>query len=211
MMKPANPAEEKTCKRSPSPSRNAINSKPTKTRQFSARRELLALDANIGLGVSLKILGHQLDICREPINVTSMHLDESIRMIANFADTPFVLDGLQYQSVESFWQSLKATEPHERKRIAALPGARAKSDKSIPKYGATLEYRGEAIAVGTWAHWQLMKLACKAKFQQNIAARDSLLATEDRPLVHIVRRDSKVIPGVIMAEIWMGIRKQLLR
>jgi hypothetical protein len=41
MMKPANPAEEKRCKRSPSPSRNAINSKPTKTRQFSARRELL--------------------------------------------------------------------------------------------------------------------------------------------------------------------------
>ena len=177
----------------------------------AATGQVLELDQNTGTGVSLKLLGSQLDVCREPINVTSMHPDESIRAIANFADTPFVLDGLYYQSVESFWQGLKAVDPQERRRIAALPGPRTKSDKSIPKYAATLQYGDATIVVGTWDHWQLMKRACLAKFQQNDFARDALLATGARPLVHIVRRDSKVIPGVIMADIWMNIRKQFSR
>ncbi len=171
--------------------------------------QALSLDDNSGSGVSIKQLGHFQDVCREPINVTSRHPDESIRTIANFADTPFVLDDLYYQSVESFWQGLKATDPAERSRIAAFPGAKAKSDKSIPKYGATLDYGGATIVVGTWDHWQLMKRACTAKFQQNDVARNALVSTGNRPLVHQVRRDSKVIPGVIMADIWMNIRKKL--
>ncbi len=174
-----------------------------------AHGQVLSLDDNSGAGVSLKQLGQYQGVCREPINVTSRHPDEAIRTIANFADTPFVLDGLYYQSVEAFWQGLKATDPTERRRIAALPGARVKSDKSIPKYGATLQYGDAMITVGTWDHWQLMKRACMAKFQQNDFARNALVATGNRPLVHKVRRDSKVIPGVIMAEIWMSIRKAL--
>ncbi len=177
----------------------------------TATGQVLAIDENSGSGVSITCLGNRLDVCREPINVTSRHPDESIRTIANFADTPFVLDELHYQSVESFWQGLKASDPEERKRIAALPGPRTKSDKSIPKYAATLHYDGATIAVGTWDHWQLMKRACAAKFQQNDIARASLLATGERPLVHFVRRDSKIIPGVIMSDIWMSIRKQCRR
>lgn len=176
--------------------------------KHAATGQVLALDENSGSGVSLKFLGPRLEVCREPINVTSRHPDEAIRLIANFADTPFTLDGMEYQSVESFWQGLKATDPIERQRIGALPGPRTKSDKSIPKYGTTLEYDGATIVVGTWAHWQLMKRACTAKFQQNIAALDALIATGDRPLVHKLRRDSKVIPGVILADIWMEIRKE---
>ena len=68
---------------------------------------------------------------------------------------------------------------------------------------------GQEIAVGTWAHWQLMEQACRAKFSQNEEARAALLATGWRPLVHVVRRDSKAIPGVIMADIWMRIRAEL--
>jgi hypothetical protein len=48
-----------------------------------------------------------------------------------------------------------------------------------------------------------------AKFQQNDLARTALVATGNRPLVHQVRRDSKTIPGVIMAEIWMKIRETI--
>src|SRR5438105_3395427 len=39
----------------------------------------------------------------------------------------------------------------------------------------------------------------------------ALLAPGPRPLVHKVRRDSRTIPGVIMAEIWMALRDSLLR
>jgi hypothetical protein len=55
-----------------------------------------------------------------------------------------------------------------------------------------------------------MERACTAKFEQNAKAREALLATAKRPLVHQVRPDSQTIPGVIMAEIWTRIRERLL-
>lgn len=174
-----------------------------------AAGQLLALDTNAGSGVSIKQLGKAEDVSREPINVTSRHADEAIRLIGNLADTPFELDGLSYRSVESFWQGLKVADSEARRRIAMYPGARCKSDRSIPRYSATLEYNGATVVVGTWDHWQLMQRACLAKFQQHAPARTALLATGQRPLVHKVRRDSKVIPGVIMADIWMDIRNRL--
>jgi predicted NAD-dependent protein-ADP-ribosyltransferase YbiA (DUF1768 family) len=54
-----------------------------------------------------------------------------------------------------------------------------------------------------------MRRACRAKFAQNEHAREALLATGERPLVHQVPRDSRTIPGVIMAEIWMALRSEL--
>lgn len=173
--------------------------------------QIFAMDDFNGAGISIMPLGNRLDICREPINVTSKHPDESIRTIGNFADTPFFLDGQYYQSVESFWQGLKATDLAERRRIANLTGQQAKSDSSIPGYSMTLQYEGSTIVVGTWSHWQLMRRACMAKFQQNALAAEALLATGNRPLVHVIANDSKAIPGVIMANIWMEIRALLAK
>ena len=49
-------------------------------------------------------LGERNEACREPINVVSNSPDSLVRMISNFATTPFELDGQRYQSVESFGQ-----------------------------------------------------------------------------------------------------------
>jgi hypothetical protein len=65
------------------------------------------------------------------------------------------------------------------------------------------------VVVGTRAHWDLMERACRAKFAQNEGARAALLATGTRPLTHVTRHDSRSIPGVIMAGIWMRIRRGL--
>ena len=86
---------------------------------------------------------------------------QPIRLIANFASTPFELDGTTYACVEAFWQSLRFPVA-ERPRIAALDGPRAKQES-------------------------------------------------EQMLVHQVRRDSRTIPGVIMADIWMRIRPNLSR
>jgi hypothetical protein len=56
-----------------------------------------------------------------------------------------------------------------------------------------------------------MEKACEAKFAQHAAAREALVSTHNRPLVHQVKPDSKNIPGVIMAAIWMRIRDRLDR
>ncbi len=163
--------------------------------------------SNSGSGATLVSLGQQEEACRVPINVTSAS-PSPINLIANFAPTPFELDGRCYACVEAFWQSLRFP-PAERSRIAALDGNAAKRESETQPYQSTVTYEGRSIAVGTFDHWQLMRRACKAKFKQNASARAALLGTGERPLVHIVRRDSRTIPGVIMADIWMKIRREL--
>jgi predicted NAD-dependent protein-ADP-ribosyltransferase YbiA (DUF1768 family) len=165
--------------------------------------------ANPGAGATLSALGPVAEACREPINVTSNSPDP-IRLIANFAPTPFALDGERYACVEAFWQSLRFPIA-ERPRIAVMDGRAAKAASDAQPYGTHVTYGGEAIAVGTFAHWQLMRRACAAKFAQNVDARAALLGTGERPLIHVVRRDSRTIPGVIMAQIWMQLRAQLRR
>jgi predicted NAD-dependent protein-ADP-ribosyltransferase YbiA (DUF1768 family) len=152
-------------------------------------------------------LGPRPQACREPINVTSLS-PEPIRLIANFAAAPFELDGMRYACVEAFWQSLRFPID-ERPRIAALDGAAAKRESAKAPYGTHVSYGGESIPVGTFRHWQLMRRACRAKFEQNENARAALLATGGRPLIHKLREDSRTIPGVIMAEIWMALRARL--
>jgi predicted NAD-dependent protein-ADP-ribosyltransferase YbiA (DUF1768 family) len=167
------------------------------------------LDAH-GRGLALRNGGPREVACREPINVVSTSDDEAVRLIGNFAPTPFVLDGARYASVESFWQGLKFDDPRERRRIASLDGPEAKRAGSERGYGEAVEYGGRPCRVGTAEHWNLMERACRAKFQQNAVARDALLATAPRPLVHRVRHDSRAIPGVVIADIWMRIREDLL-
>jgi len=163
---------------------------------------------NAGKGAMISALGPRLEACRIPINVTSQSRDRNIRLIANFSSTPFDLDGIRYTSVESFWQSLRFPEA-ERPRIAGLPGEDAKRLSSTQPYGSHVRYADVQVPVGTWHHWQLMKKACLAKFQQNADAQGALRGTGTRPLLHKVRGDSRTIPGVIMADIWMAIRAGL--
>ena len=167
-----------------------------------------ALADNSGSGAMLSALGPRMEACREPINVWSGSLEPQIRLIANFAATPFELDGVRYASVEAFWQSLRFPVA-ERARIAALDGACAKYEAESMPYGTHVVYDDTEIPVGSFRHWQLMKRACRAKFTQNADARTALLSTGARPLEHKVPHDSRTIPGVIMADIWMAIRAML--
>jgi predicted NAD-dependent protein-ADP-ribosyltransferase YbiA (DUF1768 family) len=174
----------------------------------TAGHVLFALQ-DAGSGLALMDMGAKSDACNEPIQVSSQVIDPAIALIGNFADTPFVLDACGYASVESFWQGLKFEREADRRRVGALPGRQARKAGEEAGYGSTVTYAGEAIPVGTWQHWALMERACLAKFTQNGDAREALLATGDRPLQHKMRRDSRSIPGVIMAEIWMRIRTKL--
>jgi hypothetical protein len=106
---------------------------------------------------------------------------------------------------------LKFEKESERREIAQLDGPSARRAGQDKGYAPSFIYEGQTIPVGTWEHWRLMERACWAKFSQNDDARDALLSTGKRPLQHRMRRDSKSIPGVIMAEIWMRIRSKLLQ
>jgi predicted NAD-dependent protein-ADP-ribosyltransferase YbiA (DUF1768 family) len=158
--------------------------------------------------IVLEDLGPREEACREPINITQ-NADKRYVAISNLFPARFILDGEIYGSIEGFWQSLKCDSPQRRREVAELSGVKAKKAAGKSAHSATFEYKGETIATGTHAHWALMERACTAKFEQDSRARRALLATGNRPLTHIVRGDSRTIPGVIMAAIWMRIRKRI--
>ncbi|RME92491.1 MAG: DUF1768 domain-containing protein [Bacteroidetes bacterium] len=159
-------------------------------------------------GISLINLGPKEVACNVAINILYGSESESISLISNLGHTPFVMDGVQYASVEAFWQSLKFGEV-ERKEIAQLFGKQAKKIGKKETYKKHITYQGEKVRVGSPAHWELMKKACLHKFTQHHAAQKALLETGIRPLYHKPRKDSLAIPGPIMAGIWMDIRSKL--
>jgi predicted NAD-dependent protein-ADP-ribosyltransferase YbiA (DUF1768 family) len=160
-------------------------------------------------GTVLHDLGPSEDARREPLNVSSRAGDWRVRLISNFAPAPFELDGRAYASVEGFWQGLKFPNESDRRRIGQLIAGAAKraGEEAVP--APTFTYDGVTYIPGTFGHWKLMERACWAKFSQNEDARHALLATGYRPLEHVMRHDSTTIPGAIMAQIWMRIRRRL--
>ncbi|MEZ5319081.1 MAG: hypothetical protein R2752_16895 [Vicinamibacterales bacterium] len=156
----------------------------------------------------LEPVGPYDEIRMTPINVTSRHRDPAIRLISNFAATPFELDGEPFASVEGFWQSRRTEDPDERRRIAGLARAEARAAGVALGSPGTITFRGRAIGWGSPDHWDVMRVACRAKFAQAADARAALLATRPRPLEHRTRVDSRSIPGAIMAAIWMELREE---
>jgi ribA/ribD-fused uncharacterized protein len=178
---------------------------------FSAWRETVKghvfhFDGRSG---ALHDLGPREEACREPMNIVFNQIDKRWQPISNLAHTPFTLRGLIYASVEGFWQGLKFESDADRARVAALWGKPAKQAAREAPEIERFVYDGETYAVGGAGHRSLMLQACRAKFDQHAGACEALLATGNRPLTHRVRRDSKTIPGVVMAEIWMRIRAGL--
>jgi hypothetical protein len=159
--------------------------------------------------IQFRDIGRRDEACREPVNIVYDRTEPPVQLISNLAHTPFELDDRLYASVEGFWQGLKFDEETARAEIAGRHGQEARRSGQSASDILSLTYEGREVRVGTHEHWALMRRACSAKFEQHEAARAALLATGIRPLEHRVRRDSKTIPGVLMAEIWMEIRKQL--
>jgi predicted NAD-dependent protein-ADP-ribosyltransferase YbiA (DUF1768 family) len=153
--------------------------------------------------------GVEAEACRLPINVTSHANSLDIQLISNLAETPFELDGRRYASVEGLWQGLKFPDLSDRERIGKLFGQEARHAGFDASEADSFICGDQTVRTGTFDHWRLMKRACFAKFRQHEPAKQALLATGSRPLTHRVRRDSRTIPGVVMADIWMKVRKRM--
>jgi len=172
----------------------------------ATRDHVFHFDGGSEKGGALRDLGLRADACREPINIVHGIGEPRWQPIGNLAHTPFVLRGRGYASVEGFWQGLKFSAEADRSRIAQLWGNAAKAAGYAAPKMDQFDYDGRTYGTGSADHRALMLLACRAKFAQNLVAREALLATGDRPLTHRVRRDSRTIPGAVMAEMWMRIR-----
>ena len=94
-------------------------------------------------------------------------------LLSNFAETPFVVDGLEYPTVEHYFQACKAVHPgdHEAIRLASSP----KAAKRLGR-GVALRPDWEQVKVA------VMREGLVAKFNSHELARETLLSTGNRPI-----------------------------
>jgi predicted NAD-dependent protein-ADP-ribosyltransferase YbiA (DUF1768 family) len=126
-----------------------------------------------------------------PLNVWSRSEEAIGRLMSNFANTPFVLDGVEFASVEGFWTWLLLDgKPNRRETARRLWGARAKwhAPKTKP---AQITYEGVSVRVGSDVHLELMKRAVRAKLQQHPQIAEDFVATCPRRIAHAIEGDDR--------------------
>lgn len=105
--------------------------------------------------------------------------------LSNFAPHPFVIDGVQCNSMEGFLQSLKFKDVEMQKYVCTLVGKAAKFKGKHKKWWRTqtLYWQGVEYRRDSDAYQQLLDRAFDA-LSCNESFRRALLATKDSTLTH---------------------------
>ena len=105
-------------------------------------------------------------------------------------------------SVESFWQGLKFSDEHDRRRLAHLDGPQARSEGDKQGYGATLNYDGHAAGAEFTPFWDVGLQSSVPGTTQPVAGKSMagafVLATKMK-LKHVRRNQRFVSKGEIFA------------
>ena len=121
------------------------------------------------------------------VNVYSRARTAAGRLLSNFARTPFVLDGVRFESVEGFYHSMLVEEDALRLEIAALWGREAKAwgKKAGKRPGDPVwTWDGRVVPFDGKEFMHEFARALRAKCEQNADVRQALLSTGTLPLTH---------------------------
>jgi predicted NAD-dependent protein-ADP-ribosyltransferase YbiA (DUF1768 family) len=142
-----------------------------------------------------------------PLNIWSRSDEEICRRMSHFAHTPFVLDGVEFGSVEAFYSWLHVVgNEHKRAKIAPMWGACAKH--ACPKtYPERFDYHGRTIEFGSPEYYELLMRANRAKLAAHPEIAAAFLATAPRPIVHEL--PDKDDPHGIFCEMMSRLRDEL--
>lgn len=133
--------------------------------------------------------------------------------LSNFAPHPFVIDGVECNSMEGFLQSLKFSNPEMQKEVCKLVGKAAKFKGKKKKWWRTqtLWWQGVEIPRGSEEYQVLLDRAFDALAQNN-GFRAALLATGNSVLTHSIGK-TKITETVLTRQEFcsrlMKIREQL--
>lgn len=125
-----------------------------------------------------------MPLAERPVNVGSSNAELVAREMSNFENSPFVLDGRTFASVEGFYVWLKwSGDPAKQALAQNMHGAEAKKFGK-PSKNTTAEYNGETIVLGSPEHHALIKRAIQAKVEQHPDLARRFAETHPRPLLH---------------------------
>ena len=108
--------------------------------------------------------------------------------LSNFAPHPFVLDGIECNSMEGFLQSLKFSNPDMQREVCKLVGraAKFKGKKKNWYVKQVLYWQGKEIPRDSDEYQMLLDRAYIAMATQNRGFQYALLATKDAVLTHSI-------------------------
>ena len=133
--------------------------------------------------------------------------------LSNFAPHPFVIDGVECNSMEGFLQSLKFSNPEMQKEVCKLVGKAAKFKGKKKKWWRTqtLYWQGTEILRDSEEYQKLLDRAFSA-LAQNSGFRAALLATGNSVLTHSIGK-TKITETVLTRQEFcsrlMKIREQI--
>ena len=108
--------------------------------------------------------------------------------LSNFAPHPFVLDGIECNSMEGFLQSLKFSNPDMQREVCKLIGkaAKFKGKKKNWYVKQVLYWQGKEIPRDSDEYQLLLDRAYMAMATQNRGFQSALLATQNAALTHSI-------------------------
>jgi len=110
--------------------------------------------------------------------------------LSNFAPHPFIIDGIECNSMEGFLQSLKFKNPEMQKEVCKLVGKTAKFKGKKKKWWKTQElfWQGQVYKRESEEYQQLLTKAYNALFQ-NSGFKAALKATGTATLTHSIGKN----------------------
>lgn len=116
--------------------------------------------------------------------------------LSNFAPHPFVIDGVECNSMEGFLQSLKFKEPEMQKEVCKLVGKAAKFKGKKKKWwqDQTLYWQGVSYKRESQEYQDLLDRAYD-ELSKNESFQRALLATGNATLTHTIgkRKETETI------------------
>ena len=151
-------------------------------------------------------------------------------ILSNFAATAFVLDEVNYASVEGFWQMMKFPEdnedprsalayPYSREQVSAMTAFTAKDagkigEMKMKELGIDwVTYQGTRMtycSIEKGQHFELIKKAMIEKVNQNPEVKRILMMTGDLILRPDHHAEGCQAPEWKYYELWMEIRSKIL-
>lgn len=99
--------------------------------------------------------------------------DNEYAFLSNFYDSPFEVEGIEYSTVEHFFQAMKSKDVEGRKKIAAAP-----TPGQAKRLGRTIELRKDWEEIKDTVMWSGLRYKFKIP-----ELREKLLATGNEELI----------------------------
>ena len=136
-------------------------------------------------------------------------------LLCNAAPTPFVLNGENFYSIDSFYEALKILRALLERATCALSPLHEAQRTARPYHAAEFSYRGERVAVKSVEHQAILAAAISAKVDQHPDVQIALRETGSARLVFPLTLSSepgtlaRVTPLTLMIERWKRFRSPI--